>query len=655
MLPNSMRFNGMNDMNMNCFVDVRRMPRRPGRWMCRWSASRLLWVGWVAGLLIGVAGCESSDGPGRAAGVAPAPVYTGPAYLRGTIGSMVRLRPGTDQPLLVSGYGLVVNLNGTGSTSAPPAIREALINQMKKFGLGSANLRTQHMTPQRVLADPNTAVVRVDGLIPPGATPGLRFDVLVTAIDSQTTSLAGGTLWTSSLGVYGALQPFRFQHELAKAHGPIYENPYTDQPDSGEPREFGGQQALIVAGGRVTAARDLELVLNQSSYSRSRAIADRINERFGRADDPKPLAKPLTDQLIKINVPARHRANPGELIELIMHLYLLAGPGFESQQARQLAEVLREQPDQSRSVGMAWRALGRPIVEVLREYYDDPMPELRLTALEAGAWLKDERASHFLSQLADSPDPEVRTRVAKALVMLPRSLKGARTLKKLLDDEQTPVRIAAYESLATISDRLVTDGRVIVADTVSEDVKYVVDAIPAEKPLVYITQVGIPRIAIFNPDLGFEVPMLAKFWNNRLMLSQDDEQDYLKVFYQPPRRGRLEKPSSVTLKAVPDLKTLAYLLGNDPESDSMTDGLGLTYSQVVDVVYQLCRQGHVNAPIEVVVSPLAKQVADLERARQVASRPMTSEPPIGDAGAPADPLVRPDTADRVSPSDPTSR
>jgi hypothetical protein len=604
----------------------------------------------AVGSLLAVPGCES-DGPGRAPGVAPLPTYTGPAYLRGTIGSLVRLRPGTEIPLLINGYGIVVNLDGTGSTSAPPALRQALINQMKKYGLGSANLNTLNLSPERVLADPNTAVVRVDGLLPAGATPGQRFDVLVTAIDAQTTSLGGGTLWTTALGVNGAGQAFKFMFFNDTATTEIYTNPYHDQPDSGSPRQYGRQQAIVVAGGKVTGARDLELVLNQASYSRCRAISDRINERFGRATDRVPMSKPVTDQLIRINIPVRHQADPGELVDLIMHLYLQTGPGYEQQQADRLAGVLRDMPEAENSVRLAWQSLGRPTVEVLRQYYADEQMHVRLAALEAGAWLDDERASQFLSERAADPDPAIRARVARALVLLPRSIKGGRTLRELLDDEDVSVRIAAYESLSAINDRLVSDGRVVVADELGAGVKYVIDAVPAEKPLIYVTQVGVPRIAIFNPDLGFQAPMLARLWDNRLMLSHQADKGYLEVFYQPRARSGREGPSSTKLKAVPDLKTLVYLLGHKPTVDQPAEGLDLTYSQVVDVVYQLSRRGHVDAPIEVVASPLAKQVADFEATNTSQERPETGpetfeEDDLGidDPGLAPVPTTRPDTS-----------
>ena len=86
-------------------------------------------------------------------------------------------------------------------------------------------------------------------------------------------------------------------------------------------------------------------------------------------------------------------------------------------------------------------------------------------------------------------------------------------------------------------------------------------------------------------------------------------------------------------------------------NDQPNEGLGLTYSQVVDVVYQLCQQGQVQAPIEVVVSPLAKQIADYEKSNDKQERPETRPDTLGtddlgqdEPGLAPVPRTRPDTA-----------
>ncbi|MCC6581796.1 MAG: hypothetical protein IT440_15295, partial [Phycisphaeraceae bacterium] len=70
------------------------------------------------GLAVAWFGCEARQPPPAP----PGPAFTGPAYLQGTVGSMTKLRG--YEPLLVSGYGLVVDLQGTGSADVPDFLRK---------------------------------------------------------------------------------------------------------------------------------------------------------------------------------------------------------------------------------------------------------------------------------------------------------------------------------------------------------------------------------------------------------------------------------------------------------------------------------------------------------------------------------------------------
>ena len=61
--------------------------------------------------------------------------FDGPAYLRGTIGSY-----GTyinNEPRYVGGYGLVVDLNATGSNEVPGFLRDWLTTEMLRNNAGS--------------------------------------------------------------------------------------------------------------------------------------------------------------------------------------------------------------------------------------------------------------------------------------------------------------------------------------------------------------------------------------------------------------------------------------------------------------------------------------------------------------------------------------
>ncbi len=571
--------------------------------------------------------------------------YTGPRYLYNTVGSLASLNKNRTQ--LVSGYGLVVGLDGTGSSEVPQALRQWLINEMVKQGVGSIDAQDfLPLGPEQLLASRDTAVVRVLGFIPPGAVAGSRFDLLVTAADSSTTSLLGGRLWTTELSA-GGVNPERFYlTPLAEGRGPIYLDPATAPAADDATFELRPErrEALVVAGGRVLETRNFELVLNQASTTRARLIADRINELYPKApQDRRPTANAISPLIITLNLPRAWRDQPAEFVELVMHSFIDRSPGFVPRKARELMQRLTDNPTQTASIVPALRALGPNARGILRDYYraqypaprqggdvaatpTGPVPlHARLAALEAGAYLGDEQASEFLLELAGHDDPAVRGRVAVALTALPRSLFGQRALRTLLDDPVRSVRLEAYETLARNGSPLID--RLTLAD--AEGVpKMIIDRVPVQDPLIYLTQDELPRLVLFNPQMEFAVPTLARIWNDRLMLRRAAADQPAEMLYQYPDPEAPGRDKVDRFELFPTVATLAYTLAHASSIESPQRGYDLTYGQVVDAIYQLAQRGAIQSDVEIDRSALATLLNQTQNRDNVRppQRPETAEP-----------------------------
>ncbi len=493
-------------------------------WALLRSAAVAASIGLFAVALV-LPGCGPTEAISERPAAAPGVTYTGLAELRGTIGSMARLEG--REPLLVSGYGVVVNLDGTGSGIVPAFLETWLVNEMRKLGVGSRSLAARYpewerMTPQRVLRDPRTAVVRVSGLIPSGASVGTRFDLLVDALDEDTgtISLAGGQLWQTTLSVFGDNRQLGYTRPLAKGRGPVYISPYQggrdgDGTDDADRKAY-MRRAVIVGGGAATEPRRLEIVLNQPSWARAAVVRDTINERFRtEPDENKVTANAVSDLVIQLSIPRRYRNNPQALLDLIAHTYPYPVPAEAAVDS--MVDWMEREPDDAeahRRAGLVIKALGATAVPALSRHYGHADPQVRLAALEAGAFLRDESTSDQLFELSNHSDPAVRIAVAEALVHLPRSTKGLGTLRKLLSDAEVPVRLAAYETLAVHDDPLID--RLAIVDP--DGTKFTIDRVPADDPFIYITAEGAPRIVLFDPHLGFRTPVFASLWNHRLVM-----------------------------------------------------------------------------------------------------------------------------------------
>ena len=590
-------------------------------------------LGPILGLLVAVGlclpGCAPKPKPFTSRVYKPVP-YSGPAFLRNTVGASAYIPKRDFDPLLVSNYGLVVHLAATGSNKVPPQLRERILTMARKGRLGSAKYGTEYMTPERVLADTNTAVVAVEALIPSGASKGTRFDLLVSTIPrTGVSSLAGGRLWQTKLSQLGVVSSRMYNRPRANGSGPLYVNPFVSiRPDAQESR-----QAVVVGGGIATEDRIIELVLRQPSYALARAIADRINERFPKAvgrfrgdpdEDDNEVATAKTDNSVRISIPKRFQRNPHRLLNLITHLYLGGGPDFEYEKAHELGELLLAEPQYAEQIVPAWEALGKMALPVMRErYYEHPKVHVCLGALEAGAKLGDLKATGALERLARHPDWMVRRKAADLLGYLSQHVRTPRILRALLDDRNRMVRLEAYESLATIRDPLVqrTEFRG------EGGFKFMLDLVPSTRPLIYISHEPVTRVVIFDPMLGFENDALITMWDDRLMLRRDGEHDMRVYFEKPGQASDQELP-----EIRPTVANLVYLLAHNPTIEHPMPGFDFEFGEVANVLHTLCRNHHIPAPLELQMNPLAERLAQYRQAATIGPRPDLGPPETVESG-----------------------
>jgi flagellar basal body P-ring protein FlgI len=150
-----------------------------------------------------------------------------PDFMSGTIYQITDL--GNDQPFLVSGWGLVVNLDGTGgSRQLSNNVKAFMAKEMERKGFGSKLIKEyENLPPEQIIADRNVAIVAVYGWLPPAARKGQWFDIAIKAAADDVTSLAHGTLYDTELAIDGAnpMNPSPPVNVWATAYGPVFVNP----------------------------------------------------------------------------------------------------------------------------------------------------------------------------------------------------------------------------------------------------------------------------------------------------------------------------------------------------------------------------------------------------------------------------------------------
>lgn len=564
-----------------------------------------------------------------------------PDVLRGTIGSEATIRG--VEPVLVSGLGIVVGLNGTGGGELPVQVQSTMERELALGGIGrggaAASTDIGPMSPQEFLRSPNVAVVIVQAAIPPGAPKGARFDVFVhTLPGSSVTSLEGGMLWSVDLrlgqpAVFGAIKTRR----LAEAAGPVFVNPFSALSSDGSSQGVTRTVGRVIGGGIVTEPLAMELLLDNESHSRARSVVAAINSRFpqGPGDDG-PIARGRgrsgsnveSPQSIALTVPAAYKDRASEFIQLISHLRV--DQGFQQEYAKLYTDALKAQPGMATELSWCLQALGKPALPMVATMYDYPEVGPRFAALEAGARLGDARTVAPLSELAKGGPAGVRAQAIRLLGRMPANPSVNFTLRELMDAAELDVRVSAYEGLRARGDSSIVS---LPIGTDPRRPKFVLDLVQcAGEPMVYVAQQGEARLVVFGDaastrrpgkfsGVTLRKPLSFGVWDDRLMLASEDSATPVRLRYQDPR-----KPQPTQMARVPeDLGELVPLLAHKTTPEEPGPGLNLTYSDVVGVLYEMTRQGVVVATFATEQDRLRAEVYEASQSTELTDRPESTE------------------------------
>lgn len=222
-------------------------------------------------------------------GVSPARAGDAPAVRVKDLGRMQGWREN-----VLTGYGIVTGLAGTGDSSGNAATRQALSNVLSQFNL---------TVPASQIQSRNVAVVMVSAQLPSFAREGDTIDATVTSA-GDARSLVGGSL---------LLAPLRAPNGrvYALAEGPLSVGGYRYDANGNVVQKNHPTVGSVPNGARVevdvhvdvpSTQKALTFVLTDPDYTTASRMAAAINRRFGA-----PLASARDAEGVDIEIPADQR------------------------------------------------------------------------------------------------------------------------------------------------------------------------------------------------------------------------------------------------------------------------------------------------------------------------------------------------------------
>jgi hypothetical protein len=472
--------------------------------------------------------------------------------------------------VVVKGYGIVAGLAGTGSSECPPALRKALSKYiLTEIGSNST------VNPGRFIDGLDTAVVEIYGMIPPVALKGDRFDIKVVAFSStQTTSLAGGTLYPAELKEMSRLVSFdQYTATLARAAGPVFVN----KLDSDKGRASG----YVLGGGTTVKSVKLAIGLYKPGFLASAAVRNRINGRFG-----PNTAQAINPGEVDFTIPAKYRSRKEQFLSMLRLLYLSEDSQLLSQRIDMLIGQLVSASDKA-NAEYALEAIGKPTLRGLWGLLSSEDETVRFHAARCMLSIGDDRAVAVLGQFARDPGSSLRVPAVKAIGLNAKRNIAIPTLTRLLDDSNFEVKFAAYEALNRLQD--LTVSRTIVGN------KFFIDHVTNRGPkTIYVSREGVPRIVLFGDPIPCSDDIFITSEDKNIVINARPSDKYVSVMRRLANQPKLVGP----LSAKRDVSDIIQALCGDPDAErrlGVRRGLGAPYSDIIPLLSKMCDTGVVKA------------------------------------------------------------
>lgn len=509
-------------------------------------------------LLGGLCGCEPVPEP---------PAVEPPPNLDTTVGEMGEFFQLS--AVAVKGYGIVAGLPGTGSSECPPDLRKALVKLILQETGGAK------INPEEFINSLDTAVVEIYGMIPPVAFAGDRFDLKVISLSrTQTTSLAGGTLYTAELKEMSRLVSLDvYTTTLAKGAGPVFIN----NLDGDKDRTSG----YVLGGGTVMEGVRLAIGLYKPGFLASAAVRNRINERFG----PK-TARAVNPGEIEFTIPEKYSDRKEQFLSMLQLLYLSGDSALQSRRIDMLVGKLSSESNKA-DAEYALEAIGRPALDKLVGLLASNDDAVLFHTARCMLSIGDDRALVPLARLARAVDSPLRVGAIKAIGLNAKRNSAIPILTRLLDDSNFEVKFAAYQQLRRLRD--LSMSRTLVGN------KFFIDHVMVRGPkTVHVSREGVPRIVLFGAPIRCKENIFLESDNKDIVINARPGEKYVSVMRQLPNRPRLVGP----LRAGYELSDIIQALCGDPDIESMPGtrrGLGVSYSDIIPLLSKMCDTGTVKA------------------------------------------------------------
>ena len=508
--------------------------------MKRLGVSRLVLLCLIAGSVL-FAGCNLIN-RGKNKNIRP----TKPIPLDMPLVEYASPGPSSRSPRIVDGFGLVVNLGDNGCIEVDSPHRQLVRDELNRQEVKNIN---------QLIDSKDTAIVRVQGKIPPGIRKGEPFDIEITLPPgSECKSLKGGFLRTTFLSeMLDAGGGYRRGKSWATIEGPLLLDPNGDKNSPAYEKK-----AVILGKAICQHNRDFSLILDDDShnevqlYKIATEIEKQINRRFKIEGEPTGVAKAQSQPTVRVNVKMHpyYREAPNRYLAVLLSIRCFENENKTEDRMAELKQALLD-PETSQLAALQLEALPAGSgTEILYEGLNSLNQDVQFCSAEALAYLRKPEVGSVLAKIARE-NPQKRTAALAALASMGSDIEAANNLIPLMENGGDPdLRYGAFLALWRRNPE-----HPAIRAWPQEEYPYNYHVLPFAEPLVHVTQSRRPEVVLFSQNIKLNAPFIGNAGSSIVVKVHSPEQvEVIRV-----RPGRINetrmRPNSLdkVLEAIAEL------------------------------------------------------------------------------------------------------
>jgi hypothetical protein len=199
--------------------------------------------------------------------------------------------------------------------------------------------------------------------------------------------------------------------------------------------------------------------------------------------------------------------------------------------------------------------------------------------------LGNDRGLEILRQIAMDKGSSRRIEALESIGAAARRDDAAALARRLLQDEDFQIRLAAYEHLRRLDD-------VTIAQQFIGRNFYLEQVTRTDRKAIFVSRSGQPRIVLFGTTIYCRDNIFIQSPEGDITVNASTGQNHVTLLRRHPKRPGVVAQARSSFKLSDVIKALCE---EPPKEGDNTGGLGVSYADAIVLLKQMCDKGAIDA------------------------------------------------------------